>query len=121
MVWRSSSLDVGHDGEGVVEGGVGEDVEGERAGEPDEIFAAGKGAEVAGERVERVEGVAGAELGLEAGVLGFELLDAGDGGGGGSGFADDGVGERVGVGAGAGGVVEQDWRRGGGFCVRRRP
>ncbi len=55
----------GDDGEGVLDVAVGKDVDGEGAGEPDEILAAGNAAEIAGELVEGVESVAGAELKLE--------------------------------------------------------
>ncbi len=78
MVSRNSSSESGDDGEGVLQIAVGKDADGEGAGEPDEIFAAGNAAEIAGELVHGVEGVAGAELQLEGLLLGLELLEIGD-------------------------------------------
>ena len=98
-------------GEGVCEVAVGEDVDGEGAGEPDQIFAAGDRGEIAAEGVHGVERVLGAELELEGRLLGFELLHGGDDGGGSGGVA-EGVRHLVGEGVDAvcvagDGVVEQ--------------
>ena len=104
-------LGTGHDGERVLQVAVGKDADGEGAGEPDEIFASGNAAEIAGELVHGVEGVLGPELELEGLLLGFELLEIGDHVGARSGaHAVEDLRERLRASASTDGVVEQ--RRG---------
>jgi len=62
-------------GEGVLEITVGEDIDREGTGEPDEIFATWNTSEITSELIERVESIAGAELELEGLLLGIELLE----------------------------------------------
>jgi hypothetical protein len=54
---------------------VGKDAEGERGREPDEIFAAGEGAEIVGDGAHGVEGLAGALLNVNRSLDGLEVLD----------------------------------------------
>ena len=58
--------------------GVGKNADGKRAGEPDEIFAAGNAGEIAGELVHGIERVFGAKLELEGLLLRVELPEVGD-------------------------------------------
>jgi len=57
---------------------VWQDVDGEGAGEPDQILATGDTCEIAGEFVHGVQGIAHVERGLQTGYLVFEGLEVGD-------------------------------------------
>ena len=70
---------VAHRGKRVGKVAVGQDVDGERAGEPDEVFAAGQPGEIAGQLVQRIQRVQSAHLEFEGLLLRLELLNLREG------------------------------------------